>query len=347
MSKRATTSPRPAPQAASPEPSGGDDALAGASIRVVANRTGIAADTLRMWERRYGFPLPSRRPGGSRVYAEDDIARLHLVARALDAGFRPSEVVMLAPADLTKLVEASAAEAPARGRGRGGAGPSAGAGAGASAGAGAGAGVSASAVAAVIEALRAEDIRGMRSTLRAAAVALGPRGFVTDVAHPLAVRVGELWAEGVLDVRHEHLASACLTSQLHLLLGALDDGERSPTVLLATLPGEPHLLGVDMVAVYLAASLAAPRVLGADTPPRQLADAARALDVDVVGVSISPAAPGRATTLAVKSLVALLPPGIELWLGGGGARAIAPHAPSARLIDTWRDLDAALAAIRR
>ena len=67
-----------------------EEPLAGASIRVVANRTGIAADTLRVWERRYGFPKPERRPGGSRIYSEDDIARLRLLARALEAGFRPS-----------------------------------------------------------------------------------------------------------------------------------------------------------------------------------------------------------------------------------------------------------------
>lgn len=325
-----------------------EDALPGASIRVVANRTGIAADTLRMWERRYGFPLPSRRPGGSRVYSEDDIARLHLVGRALEAGFRPGEVVTLAASDLEKLVEASVAEA---GAGTG-AGAKARVGARARAGASARATVSAEAVAGgaevaeVIEALRAEDLRGVRGLLRGAAVSLGPRAFVTDVAHPLAVRVGELWAEGVLEVRHEHLASACLTAQLHLLLGALDDGDRSPTVLLATLPGEPHFLGLDMIAVVLAASLAAPRVLGADTPPAQLADAARALGVDVVGVSISPAAPRRATMAAVRMLVSRLPLGVELWLGGAGARSIAESAPSARLVATWPDLDAALAAIR-
>jgi methanogenic corrinoid protein MtbC1 len=361
MSKRAPPAPKPSPAvtptpprlAATPTPtapivSAGEDALAGASIRVVANRTGIAADTLRMWERRYGFPLPSRRPGGSRVYSEEVIARLHLVARAIEAGFRPSEVVTLAPEELAKLVVAAEAEAPSRAR----ASASASAGAGASAGAraragpGPGAGTVSSAVEGVIEALRGEDVRGVRSLLRAAAVALGPRAFVTDVAHPFAVRVGELWAEGVLGVRHEHLASACLTSQLHLLLGALDDGDRSPAVLLATLPGEPHLLGVDMVAVYLASSLAAPRVLGADTPPQAIADAARALDVDAVGVSISPVAPVRVTTLAVKSLLSLMPKRVELWLGGGGARAVAPNAPSARLVDTWSALDGALAAIR-
>ena len=81
----------------------------GASIRVVANRTGIGAATLRVWERRYEFPRPSRRPGGSRVYSEADIARLHVITRALAAGFRPSEVVSLALDALAKLVDASVA----------------------------------------------------------------------------------------------------------------------------------------------------------------------------------------------------------------------------------------------
>jgi len=313
----------------------GDEALAGASIRVVSNRTGIAADTLRMWERRYGFPRPARRPGGSRVYSEEDVARLHLVARAVSAGFRPSEVVSLPPADLTRLVQASAADAPRRAALTNGA----------RAGGGAQAGPAPS-LEAMIEALRADDITGVRSLLRAAAVSLGPRKFVTEIAHPLAVRVGELWAGGFLEVRHEHLASACLTSQLHLLLGALEDGDRSPSVLLATLPGEPHLLGLDMVAVYLAANLAAPHVLGADTPPAQIVEAVRAFDVDAVGLSISLAADKRAAARSLKVLAETLPSPTELWLGGAGAPSVASVAPAARVTPSWADVDSALAALR-
>ncbi len=317
-------------------PTSREEPLAGASIRVVSNRTGIAADTLRMWERRYGFPRPARRSGGSRVYSEDDVARLHLIARAVNAGFRPSEVVSLPSADLTRLVDASAADSPSRGNGY-------------AAGLTGGApqvGVAPS-VDAVIEALRADDIANVRSLLRTAAVSLGPRAFVTELAHPLAVRVGDLWADGIIEVRHEHVASACLTSQLHLLLGALEDGERSPSVLLATLPGEPHLLGLDMVAVYLAANLAAPHVLGADTPPAQIVSAAVAFDVDAVGISISPAAERRAAARAVKLLAETLPPGTELWLGGAGAAAVAAGAPgSPQLTTTWAEVDLALAHLR-
>jgi MerR family transcriptional regulator, light-induced transcriptional regulator len=315
-------------------PSSGEEALAGASIRVVSNRTGIAADTLRMWERRYGFPRPARRAGGSRVYSEDDVARLHLLARAINAGFRPSEVVTLPAADLSKLVEASAADSPPRGNGS-----SMRAAQGAQPG-------PAPSLDAVIEALRTDDIAGVRSLLRAAAVSLGPRAFVTELAHPLAVRVGELWAGGVLEVRHEHVASACLTSQLHLLLGALEDGERAPNVLLATLPGEPHLLGLDMVAVYLAANLAAPHVLGADSPPAEIAAAAKAFDVDAVGVSISPAADRRAASRALKQLSETLPSRTELWLGGTGAALVAEAAPSALVMLTWTEVDNALSELR-
>jgi len=313
----------------------GEEALAGASIRVVSNRTGIAADTLRMWERRYGFPRPARRPGGSRVYSEDDVARLHLVARAIGTGFRPSEVVSLPSADLRKLVEASDADSPRRGDGS----PGGRTGAGQQVG-------PAPSLDAVLAVLLTDEIAGVRSLLRAAAVSLGPRAFVTELAHPLAIRVGELWAAGVLEVRHEHVASACLTSQLHLLLGALDDGDRSPKVLLATLPGEPHLLGLDMVAVYLAANLAAPHVLGADTPPAQIVSAARAFDVDAVGISISPAADRRAAARAVKTLAETLPSRTELWLGGAGAPGVSASAPSAQVTSTWPEVDKALAGLR-
>jgi methylmalonyl-CoA mutase cobalamin-binding subunit len=155
-----------------------------------------------------------------------------------------------------------------------------------------------------------------------------------------------MWAEGQLGVRHEHLLSASLTAQLHLMLGAHEDGDRSPSVLLATLPAEPHLLPLDMVAVYLASNLAAPHLLGADSPVDEIVEAARALDVDAVGLSISPVAERRATARAVKLLAESLPSRIELWLGGGGAKHVAAAAPEARMIATWPELDAALAAWR-
>ena len=53
-----------------------DDDLA---IKDVAERTGIAAGTIRMWEQRHGFPTPERTAGGYRRYTLDDVETLRRV----------------------------------------------------------------------------------------------------------------------------------------------------------------------------------------------------------------------------------------------------------------------------
>jgi DICT domain-containing protein len=60
----------------------------GLSIGELARRTGIAATTVRAWERRYGFPRPQRLPKGHRRYSEADVVALAEVLRARDAGIR-------------------------------------------------------------------------------------------------------------------------------------------------------------------------------------------------------------------------------------------------------------------
>jgi DICT domain-containing protein len=49
------------------------------AIRDVAERTGLAAGTIRMWEQRYGFPAPERSASGYRRYHADDVETLRRV----------------------------------------------------------------------------------------------------------------------------------------------------------------------------------------------------------------------------------------------------------------------------
>jgi MerR family transcriptional regulator, light-induced transcriptional regulator len=49
------------------------------AIKDVAERTGIAAGTIRMWEQRYGFPVPGRNASGYRRYTQDDVEALRKV----------------------------------------------------------------------------------------------------------------------------------------------------------------------------------------------------------------------------------------------------------------------------
>jgi DICT domain-containing protein len=56
------------------------------TIREVARQTGVPEGTLRMWETRYGFPVPERLPSGHRRYSDDDVQRVRHVSRDREAG---------------------------------------------------------------------------------------------------------------------------------------------------------------------------------------------------------------------------------------------------------------------
>jgi DNA-binding transcriptional MerR regulator/methylmalonyl-CoA mutase cobalamin-binding subunit len=292
--------------------------FSGYSIRVVEAQTGIPSDTLRVWERRYGFPKPARKPGGGRLYAESDVTRLRLIARARDAGYRPGDVLALPDRELANLVAAPEPK-PVKVS----AGPD---------------------LAALIDDAKNDRVDVLRSSLRTLSVTLGPRAFVTDVAQPFAAALGTAWAAGELEVRQEHLATALLSARLRVLLSTFEDGEEPPVVVLATLPGEVHTLGLDLVAVYLASQRATPRLLGANTPPDQIAAAARAFDAAVVGISVPVAREGVAEQ--IDELVRALPRRCQLWIGGAAAPLVTTPSAKKRVALSWPDIEVAVAAAR-
>jgi DNA-binding transcriptional MerR regulator len=58
----------------------------GYRIGKASKLTGISADTMRIWERRYEAVNPQRSPTGGRIYTAEDIARLKLIKLLVDAG---------------------------------------------------------------------------------------------------------------------------------------------------------------------------------------------------------------------------------------------------------------------
>lgn len=63
----------------------------GIGIGAIAQEISVTKDTLRVWERRYGFPRPLRSAGGERLYPQEQVSKLRLVMRLPDAGHRPSK----------------------------------------------------------------------------------------------------------------------------------------------------------------------------------------------------------------------------------------------------------------
>src|SRR5947209_20167031 len=66
----------------SPKPSGEPEY----SIAAVSKLTGVSCHSLRVWERRYGFPRPSRSASGQRRYSDEQVRRLQLIADLLQHG---------------------------------------------------------------------------------------------------------------------------------------------------------------------------------------------------------------------------------------------------------------------
>ncbi len=293
------------------------------SIRVASRLSGISADTLRMWERRYGFPDPQRLPNGNRVYSAETVQTLIVIARALDAGYRPREVVGKDLHTLEQLLTRSAQQAaPVVGAGKEVWRP-------------------------MFEAIVESDVNQVRSKLRQLVATLGAKRFITEVVSPLLVEIGRAWAAGSIDVRHEHLASEALTTQIRLLLASFEDTSAGhPRILLGTLPQEQHRLGMEMAALYLAAEGAQIRLLGADTPADQLVEAAKQMKAKVVALSVSASSDPMAAGGYLQWMMAELPESVEVWLGGSNASRIREQHPRLRVIHGWEDVEVELSRAR-
>jgi DICT domain-containing protein len=63
------------------------------STAQLAERTGVPAGTLRMWESRHGFPAPERLPGGHRRYRVRDVEHVRAVARLREQGLSMSAAI--------------------------------------------------------------------------------------------------------------------------------------------------------------------------------------------------------------------------------------------------------------
>lgn len=278
-------------------------------------RSGVAKETLRVWERRYGFPSPVRDAAGDRLYTAEDVEKLRLMKTLIDHGDRPAR---LAPLSREDLVARLLTPSPAND------------------------GQAGAWVEDALDRLRRHDVDGLRELMQSAIYAQGLARFVQDNVATLTRAVGEAWIGGRLQVYEEHL----FTEQLvRILRGALDGLPRPaaarPRVLLTTLPGEPHALGLLMAECLLALGRARCLSLGAETPPAEVVAAARAHGADVVAVSFSAMVPAEAARRAAADLRAALPPETELWAGGASAAHVGP-APGVRTLPNLPDIPEAL-----
>jgi len=218
----------------------------------VESRTGVPATTLRQWERRYGFPSPSRTAGGYRMYSPHDLAGIAFLQARQEEGVPVSRAVELAR-------EHFAAEQPD----------------------------TLPVVRELVNALLKPDHREAARLLAQAQATLSTEAVLLKVFQPVLTEIGLRWERGETTVAHEHQASAFLRARLGQMLEAAGENDLGPPVVAACGPGEHHEIGLMVLAVLLRRRGVQVHYLGSNTPLADIAVYARAVGARGVLVSLN------------------------------------------------------------
>ena len=254
-------------------------------IGELSRRTGVSAELLRAWERRYGLLHPTRTGGGFRLYSPADERRVSLMLSHLQHGMSAAEAARLT------LTEGDGGirdddEPVLRRRAQ-----------------------------ELRQALDDLDEGAAQSALDGVLAEFSTETVLTDVVLPYLHELGERWASGEASVGQEHFASQLIRGRLLGLARGWDRGS-GPRALLACAPGEQHDLGLIAFGVALRARGWRITYLGQDTPLETLAESARSLGpLAIVIASVSPDRLSRSEA-ELRRLAGIA----HVWLAGPGAR---------------------------
>jgi DNA-binding transcriptional MerR regulator/methylmalonyl-CoA mutase cobalamin-binding subunit len=266
-------------------------------IHIASEFSGVRVELIRAWERRYGVLSPRRTPSGYRVYTDRDVALLRRLKQLTEQGVSISEAATMLPQLLAEIDAARPSLPPS---------PE----------------PSPDNVAAwceeVLAAVEALDQRRVSETLDEVLAALSPLKAYEEVLAPLQREVGDRWHRGVFSVGQEHLVTQEVRARLiSLLHSAPNQGRRH--ALLACFPEEQHEMGLLGMALRMRHAGMTVTLLGQRTPTEEVVRMARALKVDLVGLSAVVDTGPQDFEEVLTRVVKELSPAMALWVGGQAA----------------------------
>ncbi|OOZ36912.1 MerR family transcriptional regulator [Solemya velesiana gill symbiont] len=265
-------------------------------IQVVSRRTGLSADVIRVWERRYGVVSPTRVSGGRRLYTDSDIKRLALLQKVTSAGRRISEVSELDDEALGGLVQEDESSitdllvSPTGAQGPAGH------------------------VEKCFQALRSLDQALLRCTLAVAEAELSLPVFLDQVVSVFLKQIGQAWEKGTVRVSQEHMTSVIVR---HHLLGMLKGLNKSGPVMILTTPtGQDHEMGALMAAIIAESEGWNAIYLGPNLPAVEIAAIAIQSNASAVGLSLQCISDEALLSDELRQIKMILPEEMPVIVGG-------------------------------
>jgi DNA-binding transcriptional MerR regulator/methylmalonyl-CoA mutase cobalamin-binding subunit len=279
-------------------------------IRAVSRLTGLSADTLRAWERRYEAVTPSRGDRG-RLYTQREVERLKQLARLVERGHAIGTIASMPDAALGRLMAEDRPPAASTER-------------------------------ADLETLRravaAYDIEAVERSISRHSLLLPPQDLILSVIVPLLRDIGARWESGTICTAHEHLVSSAVRNVLGGLLRAAARHTSQRRIVFAAPAGQRHELGLLCAAVLAAWGGHGVVYLGPDLPPADIADAVRATKAGTLVLSSTIAETSH--ELRLKEL-RQLPRHVQIIAGGTQAAALRSAVGSrAREVERLEDFPA-------
>ena len=240
-------------------------------IAAVSEMLGVPVPTIRSWERRYGFPAPSRTRGRHRRYSIHEVDEL----RAL----RDTITLVYAAKEAVEIVRRGAV-APARSL-------------------------------AVDELLRAAmnlDPNAARTVLNGATDSLGVDATVVDVVLPAMEEVGSRWKAGTCDAANEHLLTDVVRAWIARLTTLATTASPRAPVVLSCGPKDLHTVGLETFGMLLIRRGAPVLMLGALTPVASLRRAVEGSHAGAAVVVSQRSVNRRSTVESIEAIHGLLGP---------------------------------------
>lgn len=298
------------------------------SMRVVTRLTGVPADTLRSWERRYDAVVPVRTAGNTRRYTADDVRRLTLLRQATERGHKIGDIARLAEDELTALLTERAVHGDSDAQAE----------------------TSEPHWQGAFERARREylnavdrfDVRAGADLLARWGAVLHPQELLLHVVLPILRAVGDRWACGELSVAQEHLVSMQLRSLVESMMRLRGPRVGTGKILVATPAGHRHEFGA-LAGAFLAASRGFDAIyLGADVPRDDLLLAVELSRPRVALLSVilrEDEIRHRETGEQLDCLAER----VDVWVGCDLDHPIRAFASAPRFFHRFEDLDTALA----
>lgn len=249
------------------------------TISAVSSTLGIPVPTIRSWERRYGFPTPSRTAGRHRRYSAREVELLRALRDEITRG-NPAR-------DAVRVVTERAA----------------------------GGGVARTAqLEAFLDATMRLDPTALRSALDQAAETFGVERAIGELLLPGMREIGSRWSTGTCDVAQEHLATEGVRVWLARLSAMAPPPFRGATLVLACGPKDLHTIGLEAFGVLLARHGWGVRVLGSITPAESVPKAVRIANAHGVVITSQRGVTRRAAIETIRAVAAT--PGVAVFYAG-------------------------------